>query len=337
MQIISKTLDAIEVGPAQSFRNLTLFPLLHPEGAGPAEYLTLDEALAAGVARVTEVGTGGSVPELRFVNDGDTPVLLLDGEELVGAKQNRVLNLTILVASHDSIVIPVSCVESGRWGYGLAETLSSSPHVMYSRVRAAKASHVSASMRMGRSRRSDQGAVWDDIALCARVLDANAPTSAMQDVYKRHETRIEDYVRGLPWIERQTGAIFAIDGRITGLEVLDRPSTTRRLLPKLVRSYALDAIASRVVLERPPEEQSARDFVAEVAAAETETQDALGLGEDVRLAARGLAGGALVHEGRVVHLGAFRLEEEAREGGGGGERSRIRPASLRGRGWRRAG
>jgi hypothetical protein len=36
------------------------------------------------------------VPQLLFINDAMRPVLLLDGEELVGAKQNRVLNLTVL-------------------------------------------------------------------------------------------------------------------------------------------------------------------------------------------------------------------------------------------------
>jgi hypothetical protein len=45
------------------------------------------------------VSEGGSVPHLLFINDAMRPVLLLDGEELVGAKQNRVLNLTVLAAA----------------------------------------------------------------------------------------------------------------------------------------------------------------------------------------------------------------------------------------------
>ena len=75
-----------------------MFPLLLPEDDAPG-YLTLDEALAAGHASVTEVSEAGSVPELLVKNLAPSPVLILDGEELVGAKQNRIVNLTILVAA----------------------------------------------------------------------------------------------------------------------------------------------------------------------------------------------------------------------------------------------
>lgn len=107
-------LQKLKVGTPQRCNGLSVFPLLD-DGPDEARYLTLDEALAAGLAHVTEVSDAGRVPELRFRNDGDRPVLLIDGDELVGAKQNRVLNPTILVPPHSEIVIPVSCVEYGRW------------------------------------------------------------------------------------------------------------------------------------------------------------------------------------------------------------------------------
>ena len=77
------------------------------------------------------------MPELRFENLGQKPVLLLDGEELIGAKQNRVVNLTILAPPKQVIVIPVSCVEAGRW-HVQTEAFRTAVHVMYSRARSAK-------------------------------------------------------------------------------------------------------------------------------------------------------------------------------------------------------
>src|SRR5215510_968643 len=116
MQIIADTLSRITIGAPVSLGNLTVFPLLN--GAGDAaDYLTLDEALEKGLATVTEVSESGSVPEVAFVNKGDSSVLLVDGEELIGAKQNRILNLLICVPAHREVKIPVSCVERGRWSY----------------------------------------------------------------------------------------------------------------------------------------------------------------------------------------------------------------------------
>ena len=125
MITIGPELEIFSLGTPQHFRHLTVFPLLHPAPREPF-YLTLDETLARRCAQVTEVSKGGRVPELRLVNHGDLPILLLDGEELVGAKQNRVLNLTILAPAHSEVVIPVSCVEQGRW-YDLSEVFCASP------------------------------------------------------------------------------------------------------------------------------------------------------------------------------------------------------------------
>ncbi len=100
-------------------------------------------------ARVTEVSEAGSVPFLQVANDADRPLLLLDGEELIGAKQNRILNTTVLVAAHTEVTIPVSCVEQGRWGYR-GRQFHPGDASLYASLRAQKAAHVSQSVRAGR-------------------------------------------------------------------------------------------------------------------------------------------------------------------------------------------
>ena len=67
--------------------------------------------------QISEIGEAGSVPELTLTSTADRPVLLLDGEELIGAKQNRILNTSVLVAAGATLTLPVSCVEHGRWRY----------------------------------------------------------------------------------------------------------------------------------------------------------------------------------------------------------------------------
>ena len=82
---------------------------------------------------------------MRFVNLGDLAMLLLDGEELIGAKQNRILNLSILAPAHQTIAIPVSCVEVGRWHAQSAE-FGSARRTQFAAGRARKAADVSESL-----------------------------------------------------------------------------------------------------------------------------------------------------------------------------------------------
>jgi hypothetical protein len=242
IEAIPDYLSSVRAGTPQSFRNLTLFPLFGSGMTKPEpDYLLAEAAIAAGLARVTEINNGGSVPELRFENTADKGVLLLDGEELIGAKQNRVVNLTILVPARTAIVIPVACVEAGRWHMN-APDLRPSERIMYSRGRAARAGHVTSSMRSSGLRRAVQSAVWDDIAGKAQRLDALSPTGAMSAVYERHALSVETYVRAFNCEEQQIGVGFAINGEPLGLDLFDNPVTLRTLLPKLVRSYALDAL-----------------------------------------------------------------------------------------------
>ncbi len=108
MNAINKALQNIDAGERQEFKNLTITPLIR-KSPFAVDYLTLDEALKTEGLTITETSESGNVPELLLENNGDTSVLLLDSEELVGAKQNRILNLTILVAAHSKLNIPVSC------------------------------------------------------------------------------------------------------------------------------------------------------------------------------------------------------------------------------------
>jgi hypothetical protein len=114
-EALDNTLEGLEIGVPVSHHPLYLFP----PGGGPSDegdLALLDEALEEGTLRVEELGEQGSVPELRVINGGASPVLILEGDELVGAKQNRTVNSSVLVAAESQLVLPVSCVERGRWG-----------------------------------------------------------------------------------------------------------------------------------------------------------------------------------------------------------------------------
>jgi len=334
MQTITNTFSKVQLGDAKIFNNLAMFPLF-ADAEGEPGYLTLEEALGANLATVSETSEGGTVPQLKFENRASKPILLLDGEQLVGAKQNRVLNLTILAPAGATITIPVSCVEAGRWRYD-SPTFNASNQVHFARGRANKAADVSVSLRNNRGRYSNQSRVWDDINVKMNRLQCESNSAAMDDIYQQREAMLRDYdglgepvepapgARVMPTGEElqenfgaargQVGAVFAIGGRITGVELFDHPATLARVLPKLVRSYAIDALEEQGEEVTTAEQAQARVFLDSVATAPVESYDALGEGHDLRLHAEGLAGGALEAGERLVHLCAFCISGNSEDG-----------------------
>ncbi len=189
---ITNYLSRLEFGELQIFNNMAVVPLFTSVNGGP-KYLTLKEALERGSLVITEISKTGSVPELRVVNKAEIPVLLLDGEELAGAKQNRVLNTTILLKEESETIIPVSCTEQGRWSYASAEFFESG-NIMSRNLRLRKVSSVKRSLDVSRSYRGDQGAVWDGIAKCAYMADVHSATGAMSDIYESREDDLKGYL-----------------------------------------------------------------------------------------------------------------------------------------------
>ena len=327
MSPLAIILDRFDYAPVRSFANLQMIALLR-KNVGPPAYVTLDEALPTGRFRVTEVSESGHVPELRVHNDLDTPVLLLDGEELVGAKQNRVVNLTILVPAHTALTIPVSCVEAGRW-HRVAPEFASSGRAHFREGRAHKQAQVSASLAMGAAPASDQGDVWRLINERAASLGTHAPTSAMHDIYESQHHRVDEFVQALSPVDGQAGAAFAISGQLAGIEFFDAPQTLGRLLGKIVGSYALDAVVAPEPANAAPFEPAVvRQWLGQVAEMQPRTHASVGLGEALRWQGPNLTAAALALDGSLVHFVGFPLDQTS---GDAPHRSRMQSAS-----WRRA-
>ena len=300
---VFEAVKGVTFGPAQSFRNLTLIPLM-ATGAPEADYMILDDALAQGVVEIGEASEAGRVPELNVVNRGAKAVLLLDGEELIGAKQNRVLNLSILVPPHSSNTIPVSCVEAGRWSRRSAH-FASAPRTQNAEDRYARMQQVTESLRASGTRRSDQSAVWEGIELKMSRLGTRSDTSAMSAMYEDLKQPLDEFVSAFHAIDGQVGALFLVNGSRAGLELFDTPAAWNKLSSKLVRSYAIDAIDRSRESAVPATPAKARAVIDAITSSQASVFEAVGEGSDVRLTGAEVGGAALVARGRAIHVSAF--------------------------------
>ena len=316
MNIIGDALDGLTPGRPLGAAGLSMFPLFARHEVQPG-YVSLDEGLARGTVRVSEISVQGRVRELLVTNDEPWPVLILDGEELIGAKQDRILNLTILVPAKSRLNVPVSCVEAGRWQHR-SRNFSSAKRAYYASGRAMKAYQVTESYRTAQRPDADQGAIWEDIALKSQRFSAYSPTSAMDIMYERNAVALERFERDLAPQPLQRGGIFVLGGDMLGMDVFDCPATWRKLLPKLAASYGLDALdlADNVdALHRTREHRfDPKALLSRVKALRQEHYPAVGLGEDVRLSGPDMHGGALVVGDSLLHLAAFSRVDRAGNG-----------------------
>jgi hypothetical protein len=305
---IAKTLGQILIGEPRTHGALTVTPLLAPLTTDP-DWLTLAEAGAR--IRITEVSESGAVPDLRVVNGADRPLLLLDGRELVGAKQHRVLDMTVLVAAHAEVVIPVSCVEQGRWRYQ-ARDLAPGDASLFASIRGKKAAWVTASLRATGLHRADQAGVWDKLAAKHAAHGVASPTGAMRDFYERYDQEIAQARPALAPVAGQVGAVVHLSGRWVGLDLLAGPRLFARAWALLGAGYAADAIGRKPGAPPRPDVDA---LLGALLAAPVEPAPAVGLGEEHRIGGERMAGAALVAEDRIAHLMAFPAVPRRRQRG----------------------
>ena len=122
-------------------------------------------------------------------------------------------------------------------------------------------------------------------------------------------------------------AIFAIDGRVEGLEMFDSPTTFSKMFEKLIRSYALDALETGGQPSAVASPTEARALLETLSQANSQTYPAAGLGQEVRINTDELVAGGLQVDDTLVHLVAF--EKQHRDTPSTTRRAAMLRASLR--------
>ena len=308
---IAELLGRLSLAPRQMHKALTLWPLVLREEAptpGAPDYVPLSRALDDGSVQVDELDERGSVPLVRVTNRGVHGVLLLFGEEIRGAKQNRITNASFLVPARSELVIDVSCVEQGRWGRRGRVGFAGAREVVSQRMRKKMAYRVARSRRRGGRFEADQQEVWQDIGERLAHAHTESATDSYEDYVRSRRADLSDLLAGFRPLERQVGFLAASGDTIVGLEAIGRAEVFADQFEGLLRSYAVDAIdpAPGERGQARPEfgSDSPEAFLTALGRASVLRGPSLGLGDDLRIEGEGVAGCALVM-GQVIHLTAF--------------------------------
>jgi hypothetical protein len=323
---VKSYVSSLSTGDAVTFANMTLLPLFAPVqqpadgekhkakidagieiAAGPVEveYVTLEQGIESGQVHVEEMPGSGSVQEVVVVNDSPLPVVIIDGEEIIGAKQNRLVNTTLVAAANSRITIPVSCVEHQRWS-SISHEFGHRGRIVPHRIRAKKMRSVDATLRRGEGHRGDQGEVWSDVHDVHMAFHVESPTNSLSDALDAREHDISEYLDSFPMHESQVGAVVAVNGRAMGFDVVGVQELYARLHRKIVHSYAAQAAMSQHADHARESEEAAADAARKLVsrAGSSQWKRTMSPGDSVELRAsnKDITGTAVFHGSRLLHL-----------------------------------
>jgi hypothetical protein len=307
---IQARLSSLQAGPVTDIGHLNVVALLGPDH-GPTPALGTD-ALLTGNLVVEELDHGGSVPELRARNRSDKAVLMLLGDELLGGKQHRVVNTHILVAGGQELIIPVSCIEAGRWGrasrtrsrtrprrgrpteqsvedLGDLENFVEPPKgaflcrrrplSVHSDLRASLARQTRTSLSAGRRARSDQRAVWREVERYSSTRGVASPTLALSEALDDQDS---EKINIEP-VDGQVGFAAWAGDELVGLELFGSSSVLKGSFRRLVTSASLGRHRASKVDEAALGEKTGV-VLAALSDAPWEQHDGVGQGVEARAA-----------------------------------------------------
>ncbi len=157
---------------------IAVYPVFGPEPK--QDYTSMSRARALGFT-VKEQPGGGSVRDVVVANPTRSAVLVYEGEEVIGGQQNRTFDKSILVGPGETLTVPVSCVERGRWdGSRNTEAFLPSPQTADPDMRRRKARSSHRARVSGMEERADQNEVWSSVDERSDSLGVHSPTAGLQ-------------------------------------------------------------------------------------------------------------------------------------------------------------
>lgn len=300
------------LGSPFTHNNLTVFPVLADGSTAAADLITLDEGLRSGKVIITELGTDGrsrtinrrrmsddaEVNRLALTNKSGKALVLIAGEMIVGGKQDRIVGHDCIIeASNTPVPLDVFCVEHGRWSGGASFGQSVADGNSTGRGRglgsgsgggvgpsrggapAMIAPMALPNIREKAQASKSQSEVWNAVAETVTVMSTTTPTGNLNSVYqdKRVNNKLGGYERafnGRLSGNNIVGVVVAVGDEIVSADVFANHSLFRAYWPKMLKSYALEAVSTTKSSAQQVSRTDAEAFLARVQGDSTESREA---------------------------------------------------------------
>lgn len=291
---------SVEILESQKYENVEAIPI-RSDFFGKKDFLTLKKGYEMNLVEIKELDHS-TVNAVSCKNDSVAPLILIDGDEITGAMQNRIINDTLLIPAKSTVNIPVSCTEHGRWHTrGEGEASRTFEPSLYS----ANHSTRSRKSRASYEERDYQGEVWDSISEFESRSNFKSMTSALNDSYENLKDKQNDYLSKFHIEDGQNGVIFIVNGEIKGLELFYNHSIYKQYHEKLCRSYIIEAIVEKKSVDNIDRLEFVK-VMENISHSEFKSKKSIGLGDNVKFSNDFGSGSSLVWEDELIHMTFFK-------------------------------
>ncbi|MEN3043612.1 MAG: DUF6569 family protein [Candidatus Hydrothermales bacterium] len=296
-------LKNLNIGEPVFQRNLLLFPLYRGEnGDGELIIKTIEDAYNEGFGGFRELERP-NIEKVIFENRGSYPVFAIDGEQVLGAFQNRVINTAFFSEPNTVIEVPVTCVEERRWGGKRNFDFSST--TLYPSLRALLLKTTNKSLILKNSFISDQKLVWENIRKTLTSLNVYSKTLSIQDAFNIYESQINWYLDGVNF-DNACGIIAFAGPNFLCMDLFVSKSLFLKFKEKILKGYALDAILLREYKTDFVEKDRVKEIIEKVKRLRIREYKGLGNGVELRGEGEGLIlRGFKKERDKILHLAIF--------------------------------
>lgn len=268
-------------------------------------------AIKDDLIQVKEVSKQGSVNTLHVFNLSDKFVFMMDGDILAGAKQNRVLNTSVLLAPNTKTNIPVSCVERGRWSH-ISHKFDSTDYSAPSMMRAKKALRVSENLKKGMKHASNQGEVWADVDNYSLKFKINSYSDNLSDVFDGKRKDFDEFIHSFQLDKSANGLAVFVKHSLLSLDIFNRTDIFSEYFPRILKGCAMEAFGLKGKSEMSEAEANFKTltFIDQFENLNFDEHPGVGVGIEKRFKSNDLTGFELIYNSNMIHFTALNLKKE---------------------------
>jgi hypothetical protein len=231
----------------------------------------------------------------------------MDGDVLMGAKQNRVVNTSVLLAPRSKTQVPVSCVEHGRWSPD-SSLFRSADFTAPTSLRADKVRQVRNSLKANRGHTADQQEIWDRVQDYHTQLKISSATGSLSDLYEQQGRKFEAFVSTFSLQDGANGMALFFGGEMLSIDLFNRRDIFREYFPRLLRGVAAEVLyggRKQHPLTEAEASYRALDFLDQFEELNLEEFPGVGVGTERRFERKPMTGFELRYQNAMVHLTAL--------------------------------